>query len=159
MARLSRRVAATVTALVAVVALAGCGGGTSTKEKNAYAREVNAAQQRFATTVSTVAQQTGKANSIRQQQRTLQRFDTAIQGVVKELNAIDPPSEVTKEHAKLTSVMTGFGKAIGQANDAMRNPTPTRIETAQRDVATATQSVNARVSAAIAAINAKLRGK
>ena len=159
MARLSRRVAATVTAFAAVAAIAGGGGGTSTKEKNAYAREVNAAQQRFATTVSTVAQQTGKGNSIRQQQRTLQRFDTAIQGVVKELNAIDPPSEVTAEHAKLTSVMTGFGKAIGQANDAMRNPTPTRIETAQRDVATATSSVNARVAAAIAAINAKLRGK
>lgn len=158
MARLNRRVAATATAFVAVLALAACGGGTSTKEKNAYAQQVNAAQQRFASTVSSVSQQTG-SNSIRQQQRTLQRFEIAIAGVVKELNAIDAPSEVTKEHERLTSVMTGFGKAIGQANDAMRNPTANRIETAQRDVATATSSVNARVSAAIAAINAKLRGK
>jgi hypothetical protein len=159
MARLNRRVAATATAVVAVLALAACGGGTSAKEKNAYAQEVNAAQQRFASTVSSVSEGTGAGNSIRQQQRTLQRFETAIAGVVKELNAIDAPSEVTKEHERLTTVMTGFGKAIGQANDAMKNPTATRIDTAQRDVTTATSSVNARVSAAIAAINAKLRGK
>lgn len=158
MTRLTRRFAATVTAFVAVLALAACGGGTSTKEKNAYAQEVNSAQQRFASTVSSVAQGTGAGNSIRQQQQTLQRFETAIAGVVKELNAIDAPSEVTQEHERLTTVMTGFGEAIGQANDAMRNPTAKGIETAQRDVATATSSVNARVSAAIAAINAKLRG-
>lgn len=158
MARLSRRVAATVTALVAVVALAGCGGGTSTKEKNAYAREVNAAQQRFATTVSTVAQP-GAGGSVAKQQRTLTRFKRAIDSVVRELRGIDAPSEVTKEHERLVAVMTGFGKDIGEASDAMRNPTPQRIELAKRRLGGVTQSVNARVAAAIAAINAKLRGK
>ncbi len=159
MARLSRRFAATVTAIVAVVTLVGCGGGTSTKDKNAYAREVNAAQQRFATTISTVDQRPGTAGSIAEQQRTLTRFKRAIDSVVRDLRGIDAPSEVTTQHERLVAVMTGFGKDIGEANAAMRNPTPQRIELAKRRLAGVTQSVNARVAAAIAAINAKLRGK
>ncbi len=160
MAPVTRRVASVLTAILAVVALAACGSsGTSTKEKNAYAKKVNDAQTKFASTVTTVSQEGGTRNSVRQQQRTLKSFETAIDGVVKDLNSIDAPSEVTKEHDRLTQVMTGFGKAIGDANDAMRNPTTRGIERAQQQVATATSSVNARVNAAIAAINVKLKAK
>jgi hypothetical protein len=109
--------------------------------------------------VTTVAQETGAKNSVSQQQKTLQRFSKAIDGVVADLRGIDAPSEVTKEHERLTAVMAGFGNAISEANAAMRNPTPRAIELAKRRVATATESVNARVNAAIAAINVKLRGK
>lgn len=159
MGQASRRSTAAFAVLVAGLALAACGGGTSTKDKNAYAQKVNAAQQKFALTVSTVSGETGAKNTIRQQQRTLQRFEKAIDGVITDLRGIDPPSEVTAQHQKLTDVMTGFGKAISQANKAMRSPTPSGIAKAQAQVATATQSVNARVGAAIAAINVKLRGK
>jgi|GEM_PF-2181116 len=160
MARVTRRVASVVMVLVAVTTLAACGGGgTSTKDKNAYAQKVNDAQTTFASTVTTVAQAGDGSNSVKKQQQTLKRFQTAIEGVVGELKAIKTPPEVTKEHAQLTAVMTNFGKAIGGANAAMRNPTPNGIESAKQRVATATQSVNARVNAAIAAINAKLKGK
>lgn len=159
MARVTWRVALIATAILAVAVLAACGGGSSSKDKNAYAKKVNAAQTNFAQTVSTVAQAGDSKNSVSQQQKTLRRFETAIDGVVRELRGIDAPSEVTKEHERLTAVMTGFGKAISEANDAMRNPTPRTIELAKKRVATATESVNARVNAAIAAINAKLRGK
>lgn len=160
MARLTRRFAPAAAAIVVAAALVACGdGGTSTKEKNAYAEKVNAAQTKFASTVTTVSQSEGSKNSISRQRETLRRFEAAINGVVRDLRAIDPPSEVTKEHARLTAVMSGFGKAIGDANDAMSNPTPRGIEQAQQRIATATQSVNARVNAAIAAINVKLKGK
>jgi phage-related tail protein len=160
MARLLRRGALVCMAILAMWTLAACGGGTSTSDKNAYAKKVNAAQTKFAETVTTVSGQGGsKTNSIRQQQATLVRFQTAIEGVVKELRAIDAPPEATKEHERLTAVMAGFGKAIGDAGKAMRNPTPSGIELAKRSLATATQTVNARVNAAIAAINLKLRGK
>jgi hypothetical protein len=160
MARLTRRLASIAAAVVAVAARAACGGGgTSTKDKNAYAEKVNAAQTKFASTVTTVSQDGGSRNSISQQRKTLRRFQAAIESVVRDLRAIDAPSEVTKEHQQLTNVMTGFGKAIGEANAAMRNPTPRGIEQAQQRVSAATQSVNARVNAAIAAINVKLKGK
>lgn len=159
MARVTRGVASLVAPILAVMALAACGGGSTTKEKNAYARQVNAAQMKFASTVETVAQQTGQANSVTQQQRTLRRFETAIEGVVGDLRRIDAPSEVSKEHEQLVSVMRRFGDDIGQANDAMRSPTPLGIESARRRLKSATQSVNARVDAAVAAINVKLRGQ
>jgi hypothetical protein len=153
------RVAAVVAPLLAALALAACGGGTATKERNAYARKVNAAQTRFASTVTTVSQDIAPKNSVSQQQRTLRRFEAAIRSVVGDLRRIDPPSEVRKEHAQLISVMSSFGADIEQANEAMRDPTPQGIATAQRRVSAATQSVNARVNAAIAAINVKLGEK
>ncbi len=125
--------------------------------QNAYAEKVNEAQTTFATTVTDVAQGAGAKSSISQQQRTLKRFESAIDGVVSDLEAIDAPTEVTSEHARLITVLSRFGSDISQANDAMSNPTPRTIESAQRRVQAATQSVNTRVNAAIAAINAKLR--
>jgi hypothetical protein len=65
MARVTRGVAAVVTVLLAVAALAACGGGTSTKDKNAYAKKVNAAQTKFAETVSTVDKESGPRRSRR----------------------------------------------------------------------------------------------
>ncbi len=159
MARVTRRAASIAAALAAVLALNACGGdASSTKDKNSYAQKVNTAQTTFAETVTTVSQESGSKSSISRQQKTLRRFETAIESVVKDLRAIDPPSEVTKEHEQLTAVMSGFGKAISDANDAMRNPTPRAIDQAQERIAAATQSVNSRVNAAIAAINSKLKG-
>lgn len=153
--------ALTVAPILAALALAlsACvgGGESDTKDKKAYARAVNDAQTEFASTVTTVSQEVGPGSSIRRQQRTLRRFEAAIDGVVQDLRGIDPPSEVEREHDRLVAVMSGFGDDIEQANEAMRNPTPSSLELAKRRITTATQTVNARVNAAIAAINVKLR--
>jgi hypothetical protein len=160
MAPVTRRVAAVVASVLVILALAACGGGgTSTKDKNAYAQKVNDAQTTFASTVTTVDAESGTQNSLAHQRATLRRFKRAIDGVVSDLRKIAAPSEVTNEHKRLITVMSNFGKDIGQANDALSNPTPAAITEAKRRVALVTQSVNARVNAAIAAINAKLHGK
>ena len=158
MTRVPRRMVAAVTPILAAFLLAACGDeGTATKDRNAYALKVNEAQTTFARTVTNVAQGAGAKSSISQQQRTLKRFESAIEGVVSDLRGIDAPAEVTKEHAQLIKVLSSFGGDISQANDAMSNPTPRTIESAQRRVQAATESVNTRVNAAIAAINAKLK--
>jgi len=160
MAPVTRRVAAILLSVLAVLALAACGsGGTSTKDKNAYAQKVNDAQTTFASTVTTVDAQSGGQNSVAHQRATLRRFKRAIDGVVADLRKIDAPPEVTNEHKRLINVMSNFGSDIGKANDALRNPTPATITQAKQRLATVTQSVNGRVNAAIAAINAKLKGK
>src|SRR3954447_17538584 len=98
MTRVTRRVASTVTLILAVVALGACGGGTSTNDKNAYAREVNAAQSKFASTVTTAASEEAKGEQgLTRLQRTLRRFHTALDGVVRDLRNIDAPSEVSTE--------------------------------------------------------------
>ncbi len=156
MTRVTRRMAPTVAPILAALALAAC-GGSDKKEQNAYAREVNAAQSKFASTVRTVSEEVRPGSSVSRQQRTLRRFEAAIDGVVEDLRDIDPPSEVEREHERLVAVLRGFGADIEKANEAMRNPTPRSIDVAKQRVASATQSVNARVDAAIAAINVKLR--
>ena len=156
MAWVSRRMVAIVAPIVATLALAACGGGTDAEDKTAYARAVNDAQTKFASTVTTVSQEVGPRSSVTAQRRTLRQFETAIDDVVGDLREIDPPSEVEGEHERLIDVMRDFGDDIEQANEAMSNPTPRALEAAKRRVAAATQSVNARVSAAIAAINTKL---
>jgi predicted small secreted protein len=161
MTRARRRRALTVAPFLSALALSACGGGggegTGTQDKNAYARAVNDAQTEFASTVTTVSQEVGPSSSIRRQQRTLRRFEAAIEGVVEDLRGIDPPSEVEREHDDLVDVMSGFGDDIEQANAAMRDPTPRSLDFAKRRITSATQTVNARVNAAIAAINVKLR--
>jgi ElaB/YqjD/DUF883 family membrane-anchored ribosome-binding protein len=159
MARVTRGVVSLVASILAVVALGACGGGTSTKEKNAYAQRVNAAQTKFASSVETVSHESGSARSLGQTRQTLLRYEAAIVGVVDDLRKIDAPSEVSKEHEELVSVMRRFADDIGQANDAIRNPTPRGLESAKRRLSSATMSVNARVGAAVAAINVKLRGQ
>jgi hypothetical protein len=159
MARVTRRVASTVTLILAVVALGACGGGTSTNEKNAYARKVNAAQTKFASTVTTAASEESKgAQGLTGLQRTLRRFHTAVAGVVRDLRNIDAPSEVSSEHERLVSVMNGYGDQIGQTITEMRNPTPRVAERAKQRLDLAQRSVTAQVNAAIASINVKLRG-
>jgi hypothetical protein len=159
MTRVTRRAASLVTLILAVVALGACGGGTSTKDKNAYAQQVNAAQTKFATTVSTAASKESKGErSISSLQLTLRRFRAAIEDVVRDLRNIDAPSEVSKEHDQLVSVMSGYGDEIGRTIDEMRNPTPRVAQLAKQRLDSAQRSVNARVNAAIVAINLKLRG-
>jgi hypothetical protein len=160
MARVTRRVASMVTLVLAVVALGACGGGTGTQEKNAYAREVNAAQTKFAMTVSTAAAEESKGKQgLTRLQLTLRRFRTAVDAVVQDLRSIDAPSEVSKEHEQLVSVMSGYGDEIGRTIEEMRNPTPRVAQLAKQRLDSAQQSVTAQVNSAIAAINVKLRGE
>ncbi len=142
---------------LAALVLGACGGGDDDRDaKNAYVRQVNAAQTQFATTVTTVSRQITPKSSTRQDRRTLQRFQMAIADVVTRLRAIKAPSEVRAEHKQLVAAMSGFGAEIKQANAALRNPNTRAIADAQRSIATATQTVNVRIDSAIAAINSKL---
>lgn len=155
------RVAALFALAFAALALGGCGGGDEDrKAKNAYVREVNAAQSAFALTVDTVAERIArKRSSSSQSRKTLEQFQSAIEDVVKDLRAIEVPGSVQSEHDQLVSVMSGFGAQIKKANAALRNPTSRNIGEARNTIATATQTVNVRIDSAIAAINSELGQK
>lgn len=141
------------------VALGACGGADERKEQNAYVREVNAAQTEFASEVTTVSQRITPKSSSGQDRKTLQAFETAIADVVAKLQKIKVPGSVTAEHKQLVGAMSGFGADIKKATDALQNPDSGTIAEAQRSIGTATQTVNQRIDAAIAAINSKLGKK
>lgn len=153
------RIVSLLAVLLGAVALSACGDGANSREaKNAYVREVNAAQTGFASTVTSVSKQITPKSSANQDRRTLERFETAIEDVVKQLQGIDVPGDVETEHTQLVSAMTDFGDEIEKATAALRNPDTRSIAEAQRAITTATQTVNGQIDAAIAAINSKLNG-
>lgn len=153
------RIAALLVLLLAGVALVACGDDANSRDaKNAYVREVNAAQRAFADTVSSVSQRITRESSSAQDRRTLERFEAAIDQVVARLERIEVPRDVEPEHAQLVTAMRRFGAEIEKATAALRNPDTRSIAEAQRAIATATQTVNGRIEAAIAAINSKLAG-
>lgn len=144
--------------LLGAIALSACGDdGDSRETKNTYVNEVNAAQTGFASQVTTVSQQITSKSSPSQDRRTLERFEAAIGDVVKQLRDIKVPKDVKTEHAQLVSAMTEFGSEIKKATAALRDPDTRSIAEAQRAITTATQTVNGKIDAAIAAINSKLR--
>ena len=153
------RLLAVIALLAGAGALAACGGGGDDEReaKNAYVAEVNTAQTEFASRITTVSQQITDKSSPAQDRRTLQRFETAIDAVVKQLREIEVPDDVETEHKQLVDAMTDFGGEIAKATDALRDPDTRSIAEAQRAVTLATQTVNGQIDAAIAAINSKLR--
>ena len=136
--------------------LVACGGSDEREAKNAYVRQVNAAQAEFAQTVTTVSERITDKSSSRQDRKTLEQFQTAIDDVVTDLRDIEVPGAVEAEHAQLVKAMSGFGSDIRGAISALRNPTQANIEEARKTITAAAQTVNVRIQAAIAAINSKL---
>ena len=153
------RIVTLLAVLVGAIVLGACGDEANSREaKNAYVREVNAAQTGFASNVTSVSQQITPKSSATQDRRTLERFETAIADVVKQLQGISVPKDVETEHKQLIAAMTDFGGEIKKATDALKNPDTRSIAEAQRAITTATQTVNGQIDAAIAAINSKLNG-
>jgi len=141
------------------LALGACGGAEERDERNAYVKAVNAAQNEFAAEVSSVAARITNKSSSRDDRRTLAEFQTAIDDVVSQLRGIKVPGDVDAEHKRLVTAMSGFGAQIKKATAALSNPSTPAIAKAQEEISTATQQVNARIDAAIAAINSKLAEK
>lgn len=142
--------------LVGAVALSACGGEANSREaKNAYVRDLNAAQQQFATSASEVSQQ--GAESLGQYRRTLRRFQETISTFETKLRTIHVPSVVSAEHEQLIAALTNFGVDFKAVSVALDNPNVRTLSEAQNAISTATQRANARIEAAAAAIDSKLR--
>lgn len=155
MPRLLRTTALLLIAFAAL-ALSACGDDAERDARNDYVSQVNNAQNEFAQTVTTVSEQITEKSSSSQDRKTLQQFQTAISDVVTDLREIEVPGAVEDEHEQLVEAMQTFGAEIEQATAVLRNPDSRKIAEAQRTIQSATQTVNLRVEAAIAAINSKL---
>jgi len=150
------RVASILTMVLATLAVAACGGADETEQKNAYVRQVNAVQSEFASNVTTVSSAITAKSSAKEDRASLRRFEAAIKDVVGDLEKIDVPEGVMSEHRQLVAAMNAFGTGIASANAALRDPTTRTLDLAQQRISSATQTVNTKIDAAIAAINTKL---
>jgi len=151
-----RRIGSFVGALMAVTALAAC-GGASAKDKNTYVDQINAALGTYATRATETRNSITPDSSARQDERSFDRFEGAIKEVITRLGAAKVPADVAKEHAKLVAVFTGLRDDVAEARRTLRTQTVRAQAEGQRLLGAATITANTKQDAARQAINAKLR--
>jgi hypothetical protein len=149
------RIVALTALLLGTIALGACGGDDGREEKNTYVRELNAAQREFAANASKVSQ--NASPSLGEYRRMVQRFQATIETFASKLRAIEVPPAVAAEHKQLVAALTGFGADFRKASDVLKNPSARAVGEAKNALDTATQRANARIEAAAAAIDSKLK--
>jgi uncharacterized lipoprotein YmbA len=149
------RLALHATLLIAVAAMAGCGGDNT--EKNGYIRELTAAQARYQATARRIESGATATSTPREDRRTLDRFSAAIADTIAALRAIDPPPEVTAEHKAFVDVFVTWHDDVQRFTEAIKNPTRSGVARAQRRIAVANETFNQALRQAGTDIDAKLR--
>jgi hypothetical protein len=157
---MARPVHALALFLAAGALLAGCSvSADDVDAKNAYARAVNAAQDRFLRSEHQVQAEITTATSTRaQDQRALDQLAAAVDRAVADLRAISPPAAVQELHRRLVAALAAYLPAIALRRAVSRNGDARSLISASTRFAGDSEQVNARVARAITAINAKLSG-
>ena len=155
MLKSARAAIAVLLVLLAAVVAAGCGGDV--KENNEYVDAVNKAQNEFASTFDRLNSQITSTSSPQQDRRTLTRFQTAIDKVVADLEAVKPPDEVTAEHKELVGEIDSYGDKLTDARKAFASTDPAKVIAAQTQLVTDVTEVSSRINSTIDSINKKLR--
>lgn len=150
----STRALAAVALLAA--ALMGCGRGDEGAQ--AYVQGLNSAQERFATSVGRLSGAITPTSSERSDRRTLDRYRRAVDRVVGDLRAIEPPADVRGLHARLVGTLAGYGRTVHVARDALDERDPGRLRAAQRELERRTTVASTRIQGTIGAINRELDG-
>src|SRR5215211_4640942 len=149
-------------ALVCVAALsllvaAGCGGDT--KESNDYVGAINKVQTEFANNVQKVGStpSTGSSDPTAAAKKTFTDLKTAIDKVIADLKAVDPPDKVKTLHDDLIAEMNDFDDQVKAAGNSLNSTDPTAIISAQSKFAASASTLGTRISKTIDDINAKLQ--
>ena len=153
MARLARN-AFLATLLIAATALAACGDDNT--RKNAYIRELTAAQTQYQANAKRIEADATPTSTPRQDRRTLARFSATITHTITALRAIMPPSEVTAEHKAFVDVFVTWHDDVARFTKAIAKPTRSGVKRAQRQIAVANQTFNESLRRAVTDIDAKL---
>jgi hypothetical protein len=154
------RVRALAVVLFAVVvgpAVAACGGDDVVRTDNRYVREVNRAQTEFADRFRRLSTRITPTSTPRQDRRTLNRFQAAVEAVVRRLRAVRPPARVRALHRRLIAQIGGYGDQIVAARRAFASRDPRRVLAAQGRLIAAVKATGARINRTVDQINARLR--
>lgn len=146
-----------VVAGMLALSLGACAETDAAATRNAYVRQINAAQARLARTDAEVAGAITKTSSVRQDLRSLVHYGAVVGGIVRMLRAVAVPAGVRAEHAGLVAALAGFRRELSAIVIVLRLPTTHAIYEADRRLEAATTSLDAKLSASIRAINAKLK--
>jgi len=151
---LRRLLAAGAVVLAFALGAAGCGG--SVEKDNTYVDEVNLAQTQFASSFTRLSREITASSTPAHDRKTLRGIQGSIDKTVSDLRAITPPDKVKDLHGELVDAIAGYGDAIGTAEQGLSG-TVAEATRAQSQLAADTGRASTQVTAAISAINQKLR--
>ncbi len=146
----------TAGAVVLAVALGAAGCGGSVEKSNTYVEQVNLAQTQFASSFTRLSREITASSTPAHDRKTLRAIRGSIAKTVTDLRAIHPPDKVKSLHADLVDAIAGYGDAVGTAEENLSG-TVAQASRAQARLATDTGRASTQVTAAISAINQKLR--
>ena len=136
-------------------AVAGCGG--TDEEADRYVGRVNRAQESFADRFARIQGRMTTTSTPREDRRALRDFRAATDTIVTELRAIRPPEEVDDLHGELVRAVAGYGREIDRARALLDEGDPKKVIRARTQLSGAVGRVSRRITAAIAAINSRLK--
>ena len=143
-------------ALAGLLVVAGCGGDTASK--NDYVESINKAQTDFVSNVQKASTPPSTGGSpVDAAQGTFDNIDKAIDTVIKDLEAVEPPDEVKDLHADLISEMNDLQDEVTKAADSLDSKDPAKLAAAQQAFATNATKLQTRFTETITAINQKLQ--
>ncbi len=151
----ARTTALLVGGVLALGALAGCGGDV--EESNEYVEAVNTAQSDFARTFDDLQREIDARSTPEDDAATLGKFEKAIDAVVEDLRAAEPPERVAAEHDALIDEVTRYGGIISEAREQFDSDVPREILAARTELSTDVAATSTRINRAIDAINRGLR--
>jgi hypothetical protein len=146
-------------ALLAALALSlvavGCGDDTASK--NEYVDAVNKAQTDFAGAVSKIQADASSA-SPDQAKQVFDDLAGEVDKVVSDLEAVEPPEDVSDLHNQLVDQMGSFGDSIREAGDSIDGGDPQAIVEATTKFAQEVSKLGTDISKTIDEINQQLQG-
>ena len=153
------RAAAACLLVLALSALAGCGGSGDDEGARAdgYVDAVDGVQQRFARDAERLGGLVSSTSTPQSDRRALAAFETAVTGAARRLRAIDPPDGVRGEHARLVRALTGYGTLVRREARALDTGEAVKVERARDRLQRATTEIARDVNATVDQINAELR--
>ena len=137
-------------AALSLVAAAGCGGDTASK--NDYVEAVNKAQTDFASSVGNV-----QGGATDDPKAIFDRLEKGLDKIVADLEKVEPPDEVKDLHEKLIADFGKFSTVVKDAGEAIGSGSQKKILEAQQKFGTEAAEIGGRVSATITEINSKLQ--
>ena len=118
---------------------------------------MNKAQTEFANQVTKLSSAITSTSSDSADRKTIQSYQDAVDGVVKDLEGITPPEDVQAEHQQLVDAMSQYGKSVGTALDDLQGGTAQDRLKAAQELQQASTQAGTEINQAIDAINKKLQ--
>jgi len=148
-----RIVAITGTAALLAVTLAACGGGV---DKNAYVESVTKLQQKTQTDATALSSEMAQAKTPKAIGTKLEELGTKVQANAKELDKIEAPDEVAKEHQQYVALMQRFSSSLIKLGLKFETAKVSELPAVLSDTTKLTSDLAADESKIVTDINTKL---